>query len=452
MLCARILTPPEEQALDLAHWLDRSVAEAAAWAADFGPAVHPARPAPPGPSVQWIDDETFAAAFEALTDRLRRGRPVFHPRFVVGPERPAHPAAVVGHVAAALAGEDAYPDLAEEVLAQLAAMLGVPGAAGRLAVSSAAAHLDALCVGREARPGQGVAYAAGREGTLGRLCRALGVPGRAVRVDGLGRIDVGALEDAVRDGDIGTVVLTAGAPETGAVDPIHEVIPLRERYGVRVHVDASYGGFFALLAAQRDGRGGVRPEPWAALAACDSIVVDAHRHALQPAGCAAVFFTDPADAAEAGVADPPGGAAVAALWLTFRVLPPTRDGLGRLLAVTRRAATRWAALIRRSPQLVLHQPPELDVVTCLPAVGEVSALDRAVLRMVRDGAAAIADPVYLGTIRLVRERLAARHPGLRIDAAGARIVRAVLLRPETAAAVDVLHRRVELLAAAALRA
>ena len=38
---------------------------------------------------------------------------------------------------------------------------------------------------------------------------------------------------------------------------------LRERYGVRLHVDAAYGGFFALLA----GTGLVPAAPFAAIAA-----------------------------------------------------------------------------------------------------------------------------------------------------------------------------------------
>ena len=42
------------------------------------------------------------------------------------------------------------------------------------------------------------------------------------------------------------------------------------------------------------------------------------------------------------------GAAAAALWLTFRLLPPTPDGLGQVLAAGRRAALDWAALIDES--------------------------------------------------------------------------------------------------------
>ena len=52
----------------------------------------------------------------------------------------------------------------------------------------------------------------------------------------------------LRTDTIGTAVLTAGTTGLGAVDPIDEALALRERYGVRLHVDAAYGGFHAIPA------------------------------------------------------------------------------------------------------------------------------------------------------------------------------------------------------------
>ena len=56
-----------------------------------------------------------------------------------------------------------------------------------------------------------------------------------------------ALEDELRKGDVGTVVVTLGTTAIGAVDPLPEILALRERYGFRVHVDAAYGGYFKLI-------------------------------------------------------------------------------------------------------------------------------------------------------------------------------------------------------------
>ncbi len=204
-----------------------------------------------------------------------------------------------------------------------------------------------------------------------------------MRTDAAGRIDLGALEELLATGVVGTVVLTAGTTGLGAIDPIHEALAFRERYGVRLHVDAAYGGFFTLIAD--DSPDGVPSAPWRAIAECDSVVIDPHKHGLQPYGCGAVLFRDPTvgrfyqhdspytyftsdemHLGEISLECSRAGAAAAALWLTFRLLPPTPDGLGAVLRPGRRAALHWAELLATSPQLALYQAPELDIVTYLP--------------------------------------------------------------------------------------
>ena len=83
---------------------------------------------------------------------------------------------------------------------------------------------------------------------------------------------------------------TAGTTGLGAVDPVHEVLGAAGRVRRAVHVDAAYGGFFTLLGAARTRS---RREPWQAIARCDSVVVDPHKHGLQPYGCGAVLFARP---------------------------------------------------------------------------------------------------------------------------------------------------------------
>ena len=133
---------------------------------------------------------------------------------------------------------------------------------------------------------------------------------------------------------------------------------------MRLHVDAAYGGFFTLLA----GTGLVPAEPFRAIAECDSVVVDPHKHGLQPYGCGAVLFRDPGvgrlyrhdspytyftseelHLGEISLECSRAGAAAAALWLTLRALPLRRDaGLGTSLAAGVRAARAWSELIAGS--------------------------------------------------------------------------------------------------------
>jgi glutamate/tyrosine decarboxylase-like PLP-dependent enzyme len=267
-------------------------------------------------------------------------------------------------------------------------------------------------------------------------------------------------------------------------------------------VDAAYGGFFTLLAgraaggaagqaragaagqaragaagqaghADPEGQGAdacqpsLDPAPWRAIAECDSVVVDPHKHGLQPYGCGAVLFKDP-EVGRFYLHDSPytyftsdelhlgeislecsrAGASAAALWLTLQLLPLTPDGLGRVLAACRRAALDWAALIGESGLLELYQPPELDIVCYFPHLpgATMSGIDGASVSMLARGMKA-GQPVFLSTLRVTAAGMSRRHPGVRADQDGARILRSVLMKPEARGYVAELHARVEELAA-----
>ncbi|MFF4257065.1 pyridoxal phosphate-dependent decarboxylase family protein [Streptomyces sp. NPDC001663] len=451
--------------MDLQHWLGRATDAIQEWADTFGPyRTHP--------SLE-VDDDRLAAVFEDFTGRLKDNYPFFHPRYAGQMLKPPHLAAVVGYLTAmlinpnnhALDGGPATAAMEREVVAQLAAMFGYDTHLGHLTTSGTIANLEALFVARELHPGRGIAYSEDAHYTHGRMCHVLGMTGHPVHTDSRGRMDLDALEDVLGSGEIGTVVVTTGTTGLGAVDPVHEVLPVAERHGVRVHVDAAYGGFFTLLVGA-DGPEGLPPGPWLAIARCDSVVVDPHKHGLQPYGCGAVLFRDP-EVGRFYLHDSPytyftstelhlgeislecsrAGAAAAALWLTFRLLPPTPDGLGRVLAAGRRAAVRWAELIAVSEHLELYQQPELDIVSYFPTVepAALSGIDAASARILADGMAG-PDPVFLSTFRASREAFAVRHPKVGADADGARILRSVLMKPESEDAVEHLHARVEQLA------
>src|SRR5229473_1813386 len=452
--------------MDLHDWLNQAVGSVQRWQSEYPPfETHP--------SLR-ISDERFAAVFGEFAERMRGNYPYFHPLYAGQMLKPPHPAAVAGYVAAmlvnpnnhALDGGKVTSEMEKEVVAELAGMFGLQTHLGHLTSSGTIANLEALYVARELHPDRGVAYSADAHYTHARMSGVLGMPATAVGTDAAGRIDLDALDDLLARGTIGTVVATAGTTGLGAIDPVHEVLAIARRHGVRVHVDAAYGGFFTLLAGG-DGRTALDPEPWRAIAGCDSVVVDPHKHGLQPYGCGAVLFRDP-DVAHLYLHDSPytyftsdephlgeislecsrSGAAAAALWLTFQVLPPTAAGLGQVLAAGRRAALTWARLIEASGRLDLYQPPELDIVSYFPVTTprSLSAIDEASARMLADGMADPADPVFLSTLRIAANEFTRRQPGVAADRDGARILRSVLMKPEAESYLPTLHERIEQLA------
>ena len=450
--------------MDLAAYLDA----ARSFDRSFRAHWEPVAPAPAAA----VDEGRLAAAWAEYTGRLQDNYPFFHPRYAGQMLKPPHPVAIAGYLAAmtvnpnnhALDGGPATGAMEKEVVADLAAMFGLPeGSLGHLTSSGTIANLEALWVARQLAPGRAVAHSQEAHYTHARMCEVLGVESVAVPADAAGRMDLDALEDLLAAGRVGTVVLTAGTTGLGAVDPIAEALALRDRYGCRLHVDAAYGGFFALLAGDEDGAKLLEPDTAArlrAVGACDSVVVDPHKHGLQPYGCGAVLFRDPGvgrlyrhdspytyftsdelHLGEISLECSRAGAAAGALWLTLRALPlRATEGLGPLLAGGLRAARAWAELLEASEELSLYQPPELDILAFWPrpAAPSCAAVDAASAALLH---AAMRDPspVYLSTLRLAADRLRRRDPSLASDIGEARVLRSVLMKPEHEGYVQTLH-------------
>ena len=453
----------------LRDWLGQAIDSVRRWQAEYPPFhQHPSLA---------ISSERFAEEFAVFAERMRDNYPYFHPLYAGQMLKPPHPAAVAGYVAAmlvnpnnhALDGGPATSQMEKEAVADLAAMFGLAEHLGHLTSSGTIANLEALYVARELHPGRGVAYSDQAHYTHGRMCGVLGMPGTTVATDAAGRMDVGALDDLLAGGTIGTVVATPGTTGLGAIDPVDEILAVARRHGVRVHVDGAYGGFFTLLA-DAEGPAGLDPAPWRAIADCDSVVVDPHKHGLQPYGCGAVLFADPAvgrlyahdspytyftsgdlHLGEISLECSRAGAAAAALWLTFRLLPPTADGLGQVLAAGRRAALDFAGRLASSDSLRLYTPPELDIVGYFPVASglALSSIDAATARVLDAGMHDPEQPVFVSTLTIGAAAFTRRHPDVRPDAPQARILRSVLMKPESELHVAELHGRLGLLAARA---
>jgi glutamate/tyrosine decarboxylase-like PLP-dependent enzyme len=446
---------------DLTQWLGRAVDGFDGWAQQWGVVEqHPSTS---------IDESVLSDALGELLERLQGNYPFFHPRYIGQMLKPPHPAAVIGYLAAmlhnpnnhALDGGEPTSVMEKELIPELAAMFHLPTETlGHLTSSGTIANLEALFIARELHPAKAIAYGAEAHYTHSRMCHVLGVEGIAVPSDDSGRMDVDALDRLLAAGRIGTVVVTSGSTGLGMVDRIEDIVPIARKHSVRVHVDGAYGGFFSILAwAESDL---VPVASFKAIAECDSVVVDPHKHGLQPYGCGAVLFPDPTvgrfylhdspytyftsaelHLGEISLECSRAGAAAAALWLTRKVVPWTMDGLGARLAAGQRAAQQWRELLRASASLALFQDADLDIVTFLPRRGSVAGLSAAAHELFERAMNDSTDPVFIATYGVSADALLLRHPDRARDADTGMILRSVLMKPENEANVEHLHRRLE---------
>jgi glutamate/tyrosine decarboxylase-like PLP-dependent enzyme len=250
-----------------------------------------------------------AAMAQVLADVARRmgdNYPYFHPLYAGQMMKPPHPVARAAYALAmtvnpnnhARDGGRASSEMEIEAVAAIARIFGWDEFLGHLTSSGTLANLEALWVAGQLAQGskQGSPTARRIVGsgqahyTHQRISAVLKLDYAPIAADRRGRMSLEALETELRKGDVGTVVATLGTTAMGAVDPLDEIVALRERYGFRIHVDAAYGGYFRLIPEALD-------EParraYAAIGQADSIVVDPHKHGLQPYGCGCVLFRDP---------------------------------------------------------------------------------------------------------------------------------------------------------------
>jgi glutamate/tyrosine decarboxylase-like PLP-dependent enzyme len=421
-----------------------------------------------------LDADALRPHLLELAARLRDNYPYFHPLYAGQMLKPPHPAAVLGYLAAmlvnpnnhALDGGRATAVLEKEAVADLARMLGYSGDRflGHLTASGTIANLEALWIARELHPDAPIVFSQDAHYTHKRMCELLRAPYVELPATPQGRMDLDALDALLARERVGTVVVTLGTTGVGALDPLPEVLDRRARHGFRVHADMAYGGYYRLLA-------GTDPAlaPFQATGAADSIVIDPHKHGLQPYGCGCVLFADSAVAAKYAHASPytyfsspehhPGettlecsraGAAAAALWLTQRHMPFAPGGaMAALLGRCLQAARALEARLRRSARYALlyetrPQAP-LDIVTYFPRAASASAISAAT-DAVFARAEAAREPVYLAKLTVDAARFGALHPDVVLDAARVTILRSCLMRPEQADWVETIADRLEGLA------
>ena len=109
---------------------------------------------------------------------------------------------------------------------------------------------------------------------------------RKLTADGVGRLDLAALERELEAlGDAPAVVIaSAGEVNAGDFDPLVAMADLAERYGAWFHVDGAFGLFAALSDRSRHLVEGVER--------ADSVIADGHKWLNVPYDCGFAFVKD----------------------------------------------------------------------------------------------------------------------------------------------------------------
>ena len=342
------------------------------------------------------DEKAIAHVLTEVADRLKDNYPYFHPLYAGQMMKPPHPVARLAYALTqwinpnnhALDGGRASSAMEKEAVAEIARMVGWDGHLGHLTSGGTVANLEALWVAGRLHPGMAIVASTQAHYTHQRLSAVMDLKFETIPCDWRGRLDPAALERRLTAGDVGTVVATIGTTAAGSVDPLPAILELRERFGFRLHADAAYGGYFGLAAnlAAETRRAYER------LREVDSIVIDPHKHGLQPYGCGCVLFRDPSvgrfyqhdspytyfsstelHLGEISLECSRPGAAAVALWATQRLLPLVADGeFARGLAACRKAALALYERVKGDRRFVTAAPPELDILVWAPRAARVS--------------------------------------------------------------------------------
>jgi glutamate/tyrosine decarboxylase-like PLP-dependent enzyme len=219
-----------------------------------------------------------------------------------------------------------------------------------------------------------------------------------VPVDGQGRMRADALPEITSPA---IVCVQAGNVNTGAFDPVGEILPWARRAGAWVHVDGAFG----LWAAASPKRESLVAE----FAGADSWATDAHKYLNTPYDCGLAFVRD-VDALRSSMAataaylpaadqrDPmhytPESSRRARgveVWAALRTLG--RAGVADLVERCCRHATRFAEGLRAAGYDVLN---EVTFNQVLAAFGDDETTRRVMAAVQRDGACWCGGTVWQG--------------------------------------------------------
>ncbi len=398
-----------------------------------------------------VDVDAVSSVMQQVAERMHDNYPYFHPLYAGQMLKPPHPVARLAYALSlwinpnnhALDGGRASSAMEKECIVEIGKMFGWDTPLGHLAGGGTMANLEALWIAGRLHPGKRIVASEQAHYTHARICDVLGIPFTAIRCAPDGHMDLAHLDELLDGGDVGTVVATIGTTGFGDVDPLPGILERVRQSDTRVHADAAYGGYFTLASKLRD----TTRAAYDRMRDVDSIVIDPHKHGLQPYGCGCVLFRDPANGrfykhdspftyfssdelhlGEISLECSRPGASAVALWATHRLLPPVEGGefaqdLDRCLQAAREFWSRLDASSSFRP--LMH--PELDIVVYAVDAPDTATSSRRARQVFQRAAA---DNLHLALIELRPETLRTYAPTIRATSETVTCLRSVLMKPE----------------------
>lgn len=376
------------------------------------------------PEVAKIAAEPLPEHGQPLADVLAKLDPAIQASFLTpGPGYLAYipggglPSAAMADMIACATNRYVGVDLAAPALAEierttlrwLAELMGMPRGSGGIFTSGGSlSNLAALCAARSDLLGEDfqdgtLYYSEDTHACVAKAAKVAGFPQRALRVipvDARRRMRVDVLADRIdADARAGLkpffVCANAGTTNTGAIDPLPEILDVCRARKLWAHVDGAYGGLFRIAG----GGDALLPR----LGDFDSLTLDPHKCLFLPYGTGALLLRDPealrrAHATTASyLQDVTAGEALGftdygpelsrdfrgiRVWLPFMLhgVGAFRDQLTEKLALTRWAHER----LREEPLFEVFDEPQLSVLalSAKPPYGDANAFSAEVMRRV----------------------------------------------------------------------
>lgn len=231
-----------------------------------------------------IDENGGAEAMPLIRMLMENAIQLHHPAYMGHQVCPPFPSAVIADlVISTLNQSTAVLEMSpigtvieQEVVRWLADRVGYPPTSLGTAVSGgSAANLTGLLAARarwksKGRPGAPVVLcSADAHYSMARAAAIMGIEVVKIPTDDEHRLDLNALEAALRNANVMAIVATSGSTATGAFDDLRAIARIRDTYDTWLHVDAAHGASVVLSERLRPLVGG--------LDLADSLAWDPHK-------------------------------------------------------------------------------------------------------------------------------------------------------------------------------